>query len=106
MALVEIVRLVHGWGTVPADGSSGLLVHTSLLSALQTRAECNDGVHPPFDYWLIDGVAVAEPHINGRVIGTTSDTPIEGKKVLRMTRLSYEYLTDPTRPSSAISFTR
>lgn len=58
----DIVNEAHGWGTVPANGSAGLLVQTSLLSALQTRAERSEGLTLPFDFWLIDGVKVAEPH--------------------------------------------
>lgn len=106
MIRVEIVKLAHGWGTVPADGSSGLMVHTSLLSALQTRAERNDGVAPPYDYWLIDDCKVAEPHARGRIIGTTADIPVQEKKVLRMSQLSYDHLTDPNSPSMPISFSR
>ena len=106
MGRVEIIHLVHGWGTVPADGSSGLMVHTSLLSALQTRAELNYGMFPPYDYWLIDESKVAEPQARGRIIGTIADTPVAGKKVLRMSQLSYEYLTDPNTPTQPISFTR
>jgi hypothetical protein len=103
MKRVEIVRLVHGWGTVPANGSSGLLVHTSLLSALHTRAERNDGLLPPFDYWLIDGVKVAEPIAGGRIIGTTSDTSIKGKKVLAMSQMSYDFLTDQASKQTKLS---
>jgi hypothetical protein len=103
---VEIVKLVHGWGTVPADGSDGLLVHTSLLSALQTRAERNEGLTPPFDFWLIDGVKVAEPHAQGGILGTTADILLNGKKVLRMSQLSYDHLTDPNTPIKPVKFTR
>ena len=106
MGRVEIIHLVHGWGTVPADGSSGLTVHTSLLSALQTRAERNDGMSPPYDYWLIDDSKVAEPHAGGRIIGTTADISVVDKKVLRMSQLSYDHVTDPNTPTKPISFTR
>lgn len=93
MGRIEIVQLVHGWGTVPADGSNGLLVHTTLLSALQHRAEVNEGISPPYDYWLIDNQHVAEPSPSGRIIGLVAEVPIDGKKVLRMSRMSYEHLT-------------
>ena len=106
MSRVEIVKLVHGWGTVPADGSEGLLVHTSLLSALQTRAERNEGLTPPFDYWLVDGDKVAEPHVQGKVLGTTAEIPLDGKKALKMSQLSYEHLTNPNTPTKPIRFTR
>lgn len=106
MGRVEIINLVHGWGTVPADGSSGLTVHTSLLSALQTRAERNDGMSPPYDFWLIDGSKVAEPHARGRIVGTTADIPVVDKKFLRMSQISYDHLTDPNTPTQSISFTR
>lgn len=106
MSRVEIVKLVHGWGIVPADGSEGLLVHTSLLSALQTRAERNEGLTPPFDFWLIDGVKVAEPYPQGGILGTTEDIPLNGKKVLRMSKQSYDHLTDPNTSIQHVRFTR
>ncbi len=106
MSRVEIVKLVHGWGTVPVDGSNGILVHTSLLSALQNRAEHNEGLTPPFHYWLIDGDKIAEPHAQGRIIGTTAEFPLDGKKVLRMSQRSYDYLTDPNTPTKPLSFKR
>ena len=106
MSRVEIVKLVHGWGTVSADGSDELLVHTSLLSALQTRAERNEGLRPPFDYWLVDGERIAEPHPQGKILGTTADIPLAGKKILSMSQLSYDHLTDPKTPTKPISFTR
>ncbi len=106
MSRVEIVKLVHGWGTVPADGSDGLLVHTSLLSALQTRAERNEGLAPPFDYWLVDGLKVAEPHPQGKILGTVADIQLAGKKALRMSQQSYDHLTDPNTPTKPISFKR
>ena len=107
MGRVEIIKLVHGWGTVPADGSNkSILIHTSLIGALHTRAERNEGLTPPFDYWLIDGTSVAEPHAQGRIIGTISDVPTDGKKLLRMSKLSYGHLTDPDTPNNPMSFTR
>ncbi len=106
MSRVEIVKLVHGWGTVPADASDGLIVHTSLLSALQTRAERNEGLTPPFDYWLVDGDKVAEPHVQGVILGTTADIPLDGKKALRMSQMSYEHLTAPDTPTKPMRFTR
>lgn len=106
MSRVEIVKLVHGWGTVPADGSNGLLVHTSLLSALQTRAERNEGLTPPFDYWLVDGKKVAEPHAQGRILGTTTEVSLNGKKALRMSQMSYEHLTAPNTPTKPVRYTR
>ncbi len=106
MSRVEIVKLVHGWGTVPADGSAGLSVHTSLLSALQTRAERNEGLTPPFDYWLIDGLKVAEPDRRGKILGTIADIPLACKKALRMSQQSYDHLTDPNTPTNPRSVLR
>ena len=58
---------------VAALGSSRLRFandeDTDVYGALCAAAAVNQGVHPPFDYWLVGRAMVREPVPYGRVVG-------------------------------------
>ena len=80
--------------------SNGGLVFSSLadeaaLDALYATVEVNEGLKPPFDYWLIDGCSVWEPSADGQCLGELPDFPIAtGMKVLKMSLLELKLLQD------------
>ncbi len=90
--LVDVVQLVHGWATVGVGRSGGILIHKNLIDALKRRALLNDEMSEPYDYWLIDGITVREPTLEGKVLGTLGDVEIKNKSILRMSTNSFEYL--------------
>lgn len=90
--LVDVMQLVHGWATVGIWDKSKILIHKELLDALKHRAKVNDNMCEPFDYWLIDGLIVREPKINGMILGSVSEIEITGKSVLRMSENSLSHL--------------
>lgn len=90
--LVDVVQLVHGWATVDIGKSGGILIHKNLIDALRRRAEINDGMLEPYDYWLIDGLTVREPMVIGEVLGTIDSIDIKSKSILRMSQNSFEHL--------------
>lgn len=66
-----------------------------LLGALDTSAEFNDDLLPPFDYWLIDGITVLEPNISGRLLGKLPEFRIApGMKALKMSTWDFQALRE------------
>jgi hypothetical protein len=66
-----------------------------LLGALETSAEFNDDLLPPFDYWLVDGISVFEPSISGRLLGKRPEFRIApGMKALKMSAWDFQVLRD------------
>ncbi len=94
--IVDVIQLAHGWATENKNGPERgrILIHKKLIDALIRRANINDNMYAPFDYWLIDGVSIREPKPNGRDMGSISEVSIKGKSVLRMSDSSFQYLSN------------
>ena len=90
--LVDVIKLAHGWATVDIRDSGKIMIHNELINALKRRSEINDGMFEPYDYWLIDGVLIWEPSIEGSFLGTTNEIDIKGGSVLRMSQNSFDHL--------------
>ncbi len=99
--LVDVVQMVHGWATVGVGRNGSILLHKHLIDALKRRAEINDNMMEPYDYWLIDGLTVREPSLDGKVIGTVAEIEIKDKSILRMSANSLEYLIESSRKSGS-----
>ena len=66
-----------------------------LLGALETSAEFNDDLLPPFDYWLVDGIYVYETSISGRLLGKIPEFRIgPGMKALKMSAWDFQVLRE------------
>ncbi len=97
--LVDVVQMVHGWATVGVGRNESILLHKHLIDALKKRSEINDGMSEPYDYWLIDGLTVREPKINGKVLGNIETIDIKNKSLLRMSDNSFQRLVSEIEES-------
>jgi TPR repeat protein len=66
-----------------------------ILGALQTSAEFNNNLLPPFDYWLVDELSVFEPRIFGRLLGKLPEFMIApGMKALKMSAEDFQTMRE------------